>query len=892
VRLTLSTWLIAMAHIATAGAPEISVWGDDAFALKRPARGLLFREEGTLCAIEADGATCYLAQGEVDWEISFGRDVVTDYVSGTDDLVLFTEVGTWRIALGSGRAVQVDDDLDFIPTANGGLVEVGPQDIPDDDDVTQIIATPTGDLGVIMQDGTLSWLGDSPHADRIATEVDTGGGVHAIPTDFGWVIIDAHGAVLIDLQGHPYSAIDGPILDAATFTGGLLIADGSAVTAVDALDGTDAGVAIDWPATLVAATPDLRHLAAVSTDAARVLVWRDGELIGNTGHHAPVVRLAPGPNGGLLSLDSDGVAIQWGPDGAGEVLEIDVLDAAFDPTGGVWLARPEQLERRTSTSRVDISVAVHELAAAPFGVIARSSDGLRAYGVDGTERWRRPAAPTSKLVTSGDLFLLAGPERLEVFDSKTGTRRRNIAVPDVHMVDGGEAVGGLIGAGWRGSTPVAGRPPALDDLPHLGPVDEGPWLSPNGRWALWLAAGRQRIVITDMKGYPLLSEPTGGSISTAATGHHTVWLGRQDGKVERWEVGPFVEDAPLPAFDSYAQLEPFVPHAIPTEAPDVEARGPIRALVALADGASAYLFTTVATRDRNGSFSIHTLPDDQSPVAIAATRSQGLAVLTSTGEVWMGFEQRAPKHVGRTSVAGAALCASGDELLVGGPNGAQWLKPGKRARDAAGAPEQPIEQVVCSQGGEWVAALAGGEVTVWTPKTGVRLAVLRQGAPISSISRGAPGLLTGGEDEVVGLWESSRWTLVGLLEGHEGPIRAIAPTPDGRWLLSATTTRAFVWDPAIGATHQTVDLPAPVIEAIFDGTHFVLAMEGGRVMRIAGPHEAIETIGAESETSDEPVDVAPPALTPSRPDGSDPRIPQEKPIALPLGSQVPPPKGR
>jgi WD40 repeat protein len=68
------------------------------------------------------------------------------------------------------------------------------------------------------------------------------------------------------------------------------------------------------------------------------------------------------------------------------------------------------------------------------------------------------------------------------------------------------------------------------------------------------------------------------------------------------------------------------------------------------------------------------------------------------------------------------------------------------------------------------------------------------------------------------VWDADNGTLVQRLLGHQGPIKSVAWSPDGMWLVSAGRAREsaelIVWDARRGDRMQTIAGHPGIIYAV------------------------------------------------------------------------------
>jgi hypothetical protein len=827
--------LIAAAIASPAAGAEGAVWGDDRFALVAPPLAVTVTDDGGVCAIDEAGVTCFDATGGVRWELDLTGYDVYDAVAGTAEIALYTALGTVIVPFAGGQALVLDPTTFVAARADGALVLIGGPDgapIPEGYPLTEVIAHPDGRVGLFDDRCDLLWItADGVPIEAVELALPCREGLRAIPLSDGFAVIDDLGLSILDAEGNLRATLELRVVDAAAPLGGpLFVSDGEGVISVDPLTGAMLRLEAEVPARHVAASRD--RLVASTADGGRLFVWEGDRLIGGVGHRDPLVALVPDGGGGLASVDASGLAIRWTSGGEGDEIAYDAIDVALDLQGGAWIARLDGLSRRAGSEERRFDLLANALTGLPDGVVAQTADALVRLDAKGAPRWEVPGAVGRIAHGEGALTVTSG-QGLAVVDASSGARRRMIQVRGAELTAAGVAVGGLIALGEQASGPVGGRPPQLSPLAGLPASYVAPALAPSGRFAAH-NVGATGVVVADLTVRPLATLRAGAPVARLALDGRYVWIGRSDGRIERWDVAAEVVAAPLPAFDGYAQLEDFAPPPAPTEPAADATYGGIRGLAPAADGSLALLIGGLAIRGPEGGIRVIALPEGGAPSVARSTPDRGLVVGMEDGRVIARADSDAPSVLARLGAPVTDLCAAGDRLIVATTSGVRAIAPSGDVGPAAGAPTGGVGRLACDPRGRWAAAIVAGEVHTWDVASGAPLARLRQGAPITALAPTRAGLLTGGEDEVVALWEPNRWTIGAMLEGHGAPIDEIASSADGRYAVVGAGGVAFAWDVDAGRVLQTVDLGQPVSGiAATSAARVAVSGRGGRLVEIA-----------------------------------------------------------
>lgn len=846
--------------------PEVQIFGESRFLVPAPPLALIVRPDDGVCSVDAGGMTCFDTEGVPEWDLDLPGYQVFDVVAGDTHVALIGEPSSLIMPLAGGQAELLSPEVVVVPRADGELIVIGEEvgfPLPEGYHLTEALAALDGRIGLFDAAGDLLWLdaeGEILGVQELGLSIK--GGLRALPVDEGWAILDDEGLLLIDARGEPVGALDLGIVDIATFEGGVMAADGERVWRVSAAKGEVQAIEVEIEAWRVGVSRDGERLAVAGAGEGSLHVWQGVRKLGGVGHRAAVVSVVPGPRGGAISIDADGVAIHWRTDGSGEPLGDQVLSAAFDGQGGVWLARLARLDWLRDGGGRSWEVEADDLLGVVDGVVLRSGEVLERWTVEGDLRWST-VAPAGSLAAHEGVLTVAAGEELWVLDLDSGQRRRRIWLDQGGATAAGVSTGGLVALGWWGAVPVVGRPPELQTVRALGAMSVGPALAPGGRWAVWGSAG-DRFILSDLEGGIVLADGTSEEMYSLAVDDEHAWFGLRDGRVERWRVGHLAQDTPLVPFEAYAQLEVFRPFPEPTPPRASSSFGPIHGLFVTDVGELGMAVGGLAFRSSSGSVRVG-LVEQGRPRVARWSAAHGVVAGFSDGRLFGRSQAGSPELLAELSSAVVDLCGHGSKLYVGTHDGLWLVEPGLAPRRAYGAPSGLIEELACDPEGRWGAARSEGEVRIWNLRTGQGLATLRQGGAITSLALSPSGeVVTGGADEVVVGWETARWTPVWMLEGHEAPVVAVAVDGSGQSLIAAADERAVVWDLDRGEVLKVVDLGDRATSAVWlPSGRFVVGGLAGRLVEIDG--------GGEQGRPSEPITTEPPAGL------------EDLPLAVPMG---------
>ena len=785
-------WFLMVAVPALASEPSpvtVSVWGPPAGfeAGDRPLATVL-DATGRPCLLDASGLSCFDAEGGEAWGVEVPG--VEDVLVAGDRRVLLTPDGALIVdgATGATRArlsgrVGVSAEGAVWSAGLDGLAgeDAAPRPLPPGAQVLDLVVG--GDRAGFVDDaGDVVWVGADGTTSRVPLGLAVEDGVRVVPLSEGWAVLDAAGLAILDGAGRLAAEVEVDARDVVEADGELWVAAPDGVWAVDRRSGrVDPERVAAGDVQALAASADGEGLVLLDRGADRLRLpdrSEDGPV-----HLGAVVAVAPTPDGGLVSVDAAGGALRWTAAGVPERLARQgVWDAAVDGGGRLWTVGPEGLRGPEAAEGPG-----DRLTALPDGVMVGDGLAVRRLDAAGTPVWSATVPHEGRPRVAGDGVGLVHDGAVTWLDLATGARRRWLA-------DVGVAVGGLVVAGRREDRVRIWRPAGPASTGTGFPPEARVRLAPGGRWAAVDLDGAVRIV--EAAGGEVFERRPEAAITAWALGRTTLWLGRADGRVERWEVGPAVVDAPLPPFNGYAQLDPLpeVPPG-PDPLPRLTAPGPVAALAVLPEGRVAVAAGVLAIRDDAGGVTVPVVDPPLVATALAwGGDASGLVVAGADGRV-IRVEEGAPVELGRVPGPVDALCATEGAVLAASSAGVRAVASGA---PLAGLPAGRATDLACAPDGAWVAAVVDGRAVLAAADG--RRAFLRAGAPTTAVvALPDGGLLSGGRDEAVTSWDPLTWAPGGVLDGQGAAVTDLAVDGAGRRVVAGTEDGAVVWDLAAWA---------------------------------------------------------------------------------------------
>ncbi|HUG70885.1 MAG TPA: protein kinase [Pirellulaceae bacterium] len=207
--------------------------------------------------------------------------------------------------------------------------------------------------------------------------------------------------------------------------------------------------------------------------------------------------------------------------------------------------------------------------------------------------------------------------------------------------------------------------------------------------------------------------------------------------------------------------------------------------------------------------------------------SQRLLSLGDDGavRVWsteMGLELERQSLTQRQGIAStAAWTYDGQELLLGGNRPISRWKVAGMVNDRVFAETSAAStQLAISPKADAVFTLAGNSIHVWNFETGKQIRQFGQGLRVAAFAPASHRVWTANGDRQLQLWSTRTGELISQYDGHEGTIRSVSISADGRKAASYGEDDTIrIWDlpePAAppAQLHELVDA-APVNTVAF-----------------------------------------------------------------------------
>jgi len=860
-------------------APEqaltMELWGPPALRGQARPLAVFFDGDGNRCVADADGLHCVDDEGDEVWGVDLPD--VQDVRQGQDLLAVDTADG-W-VLLDSETGDEVDPgpyaDWDLAFDQAGGLVRFDDREVvlpdgtvrpvPEGLELWDVVVTADGRVGAL--DGGLTWIDQEGPSEWVDLELEEGFVLPRVLDDGAVAVLDRNGLQIVEPDGSIRADVDVDGDSLILAEGELWIGTPDGVVAVDRQTGEleDELVA---DGSVVSMDADGEALITLDRDG-RVRAWDGDEALGGPGHQARVVAVAADASGGSASVDADGVVLRWR---AGVPTPVDVgfgRDVAFDGAGSLWVATRGGLVRvpaQGATERLD--VRARHLLGLPDGVLVGDGQQLTRLDAAGAPVWQAELAHDRRPALAEGVILSWTPDQLAVIDAESGVRRRRLPMEASELAAAGVAVGGLVVVGSvpeiAGDTSYAGwRPGGRTTTPYPVRRSATPRLGPDGRWVAWVDV-TDDLVVRSLQGWPVLGRGSREGVADlqrtpdalVATSSH-VWIGREDGRLERWDVAAATRDTDLPGFVAYAQLDAFIP---PPPGPEpslsLDLQAPLTALATNPEGAVAVGLPGVAWIGPDGSRTVPVLDPPLQASALLWDPQLGLIVGGPDGRLVALDADGLPTVLGTAPGPVTDLCTTADGVVAGGGFGL-WIS-GEPAR-VLDSPRPPAEDA------EVHVACGSDGTLAWDDGRTVRLHTAEGWSPVRRQHPGGSrsvallpdgSVATGGNDETVVIWDPERGQPLYVLEGHEGAVVDLHVDAEGARLLAAGARGAVAWDlgrlAPIGRLGPDVDVVDAVLSP--DGQTAWITGREGAVRRFTLP----------------PIPTAPMPAVPFEPAGPEP----------------------
>ena len=779
------------------------------------------RLDGEICTISPIGIRC---GDEVLWQAS---QEPLDWVISDDAAAILTDDGWLEVGLGDSGAVEEMIGLPYVSGDGSlawrgdGAADAGPLDVFQHLD---------GSFAEIDVDGHLRLTNGAGAvvADIAGAELGLDGWLQAEPLgDEGWVFLDEEGLAAYSTDGELLWESDLPGRSIGIVGEDVWVASASGLIVMDQ---NGAQELIDPRGCLDADYLDGEWM--MLDEDRNVWHWEDAQ---RSSHRSAIVSMSEGPGTTLVSIDAQGRSFVWSQPTTAIPLGLNDRSAAHAEDGVRWVLSEDSWRRRAMTGEESTGGGGgSQIIAVGDGVLILSNAILSRISSEGETRWSTelPFAGTIRLW--GDVLVLEGGDRSAVIDAESGVRRRLLESQPSRLTVG-VAVGGLIElrnhGDMRGTRP--GVEPADAGI-AVGNLKMAHW-GPSGLWYAALDSGGQLRIVDGVSGGVLAEgKRPARAVRSMRVSDAWVWLGREDGVIERWSLAGVDVDRSMPSFSSYAQLEPFV------APPDW---GQTRMLklshdgdVSLAPGPQDEVIAVRGPRT--------ILRAGASPMVIADKRGLTFKLVTSSpgGPVWLASADHTlwmVREDGRLRRAFKAdgdvqsICSVGDRVYV--------LTDRKIHSFDAESGRRSVRSVAAKflacgpEDSAWVADEEGA----WPIGSSTSAAKYRHPGGLTALSVLSNGsVVTGGRDETVILWDGESKAPLYVLEGHEGPIRGMVSDVAGRRLVASTVrNRIVMWDLTrlIADGRLQFDGAVRAMALSSDGVQLTVALPGRGVHQLILP---------------------------------------------------------